>query len=335
MHLQFQYQHYAWLLTGVIFFIILFVFILQWKRKVTRRIGDEKLVNALVKEYSSRKFFLKFFLLVFCFVLGVAAVMNLRKPGGESPTERKGIDLAIALDVSKSMLATDLAPSRIERAKHFINRLIATMPNDRIALIVFAGNAYLQMPLTIDHGAATLFVSAAAPGNIPNQGTNISEALTRSAAAFGNTDDKFKSIVLITDGEDHHPEAIATAKKLAAEGVMINTIGIGSTNGASFMDPATGMEKRDDAGNIVITKLNDDELRSIAEKTNGIYLKLDNSEEAIAQLKTQLSQIKKKAFNDQSLLNFTSYYFWFAGAMFLGLLWEGLISEKKKIKKIS
>nr|HQV05357.1 hypothetical protein [Chitinophagaceae bacterium] len=116
---------------------------------------------------------------------------------------------------------------------------------------------------------------------------------------------------------------------------MINTIGIGSTNGASFMDPATGMEKRDDAGNIVITKLNDDELRSIAEKTNGIYLKLDNSEEAIAQLKTQLSQIKKKAFNDQSLLNFTSYYFWFAGAMFLGLLWEGLISEKKKIKKIS
>ena len=161
---------------------------------MTKRIGDEKLVKALIADYSPKKFTVKFVFLSVAFILGVFAVMNLRKPGESANNSRKGIDIAIALDVSKSMLATDLAPNRLERAKQFIGKLMNEMPDDRIALVLFAGKAYLQMPLTVDHGAAQVFVSSASPDAVTQQGTVISDALNMSARAFSATDRKFKSV---------------------------------------------------------------------------------------------------------------------------------------------
>jgi len=314
--------------------ILLFLGLLRWKKKVIKRIGDRKLVLALISNYSGKKFTSKFLVLSFAFALGVTAVMNPRVPGGSEGINRKGIDLAIALDVSKSMLATDLQPNRLERAKQFISRLMNQMPDDRIALIWFAGKAYLQMPLTVDHGAAAMYVSSASPDAVPQQGTVISDALNMSAKVFDNTNQRFKAVVLISDGEDHDEEAISTARDLAGQGVMINTIGIGSAQGSEIIDPATGEAKKDPTtGATVISKLNEDELNQIAGATNGIYIHLESSEEAVKALQQQLSQIERKAFGDVSLMDFKTYYPWLAGAMFFLLLIENFISERKKITK--
>jgi len=208
---------------------------------------------------------------------------------------------------------------------------MAVMPDDRIGLVVFAGKAYLQMPLTADHGSAQLFVSAASPDAVPQQGTVIKDALEMSVRAFNPKERRFKTIVLISDGEDHDPEAVQTAEGLAEQGVMINTIGVGSPDGSFIIDPATGQNKVDATGTTVITKLNEETLRQVAEKTNGVYIRLEGSDVAVDELKKQLSQIESKAYGDISLINYKTFYMWFAGAMLFLLVLETFIPERKKL----
>lgn len=330
MGFQFQYKAFLPLFACIIILVLFYLALLFWKKQVRKRMGDERLVTILTAEYSSRLSALKFVILMVAFAFGVIAVMNPRKPGKEASTNRKGIDVAIALDVSKSMLATDIAPSRLERAKQFISRLISSMPNDRFALVLFAGQAYLQMPLTTDHGAAGLFVSSASPAAIPQQGTVISDALKRSASVFPATDNKYKTVILISDGEDHDADALRSAKELAEQGVMINTVGIGSAEGTTIIDPSTGEIKKDENGNPVISKLNEEILTGIARSTNGIYTKLESSEQALSAISKQLSQIEKTSFKDLSRANFKTYYLWFAAGMFALLLGENFIPERNR-----
>ncbi len=298
-----------------------------------KKMGDRQLVSALMNGYSARLFGWKFGMLSVAFAAGIVMLMDLRKPGGTEGVNRKGIDLIVALDVSKSMLATDLSPDRLERAKQLIQKLMAVMPNDRIGLVLFAGKAYLQMPLTTDHSAARMFVSAANPNAVPQQGTVISEALKRSADAFNAAERRFKAVVLISDGEDHDLEAVNTAKEMAAQGMMINTVGVGSPEGSYIPDALTGTNKIDPAtGATVISKLNEDILKQVAAATNGVYVHLQESDEAVKMLQQQLSGIEAKAYGDVSLMNFKSYYWWFAAAMLILLVAEYFIPEKKKIK---
>lgn len=310
---------------------LLFLWLLHWKKNTTKRIGDERLVKLLTAGYSSKKFAFKFILFILAFAAGVLAVMHPRKPEKGSAGTRKGIDVAIALDVSKSMLAADLAPNRLERAKQFINKLMDEMPNDRIALVLFAGKAYLQMPLTTDHGAARMYVASAAPDAIPQQGTVVSEALNMSVNAFNTNDKKFKSVILITDGEDHDNNAIAAAKDLSDQGVMINAVGIGSPEGSTIPDVVPGESKRDNAGNIIISKLNEPMLEQIAAATNGTYVRLRSSDEAVKAIEKQLAQIDKKAFEDESQMSFRTFYLWPAALMLLLLVGEIFIAEKRRV----
>lgn len=293
--------------------------------------GDEKLVHALISSWSPKLSNMKYILLFLALAAGIITAMNPGKTGGTDNTKRSGIDIAVALDVSKSMLAADMAPNRLERAKQFVLKLMEEMPDDRIALVLFAGKAYLQMPLTTDHGAAKLFVATASPDAVPQQGTVLSDALVISSRVFSSTDKRFKSVILISDGEDHDNAAVKTSKELAELGVMINSVGVGSAEGAAIIDPLTGQNKTDEAGNMVISKLNEDVLRSIAQATNGIYINLQGSDAAVRAIKGQLSQIERKAFSDVSLMQFRSFFMWFASAMFLLLLLEQLIPERKKV----
>ncbi|TAL45563.1 MAG: VWA domain-containing protein [Chitinophagaceae bacterium] len=331
MDFQFQYKEAIWLLTGIPFFALLFLFLLRWKKRTRKKIGDPRLVKELIRNFSPALFTTKFLLLCLAFTAGVLTVMNLRKPGDSDGVTRKGIDVVVAMDVSKSMLANDLSPNRLTKAKEFINTLVDKMPDDRIALVLFAGKAYLQMPLSTDHNAAKMFVSTADPMTMMQQGTVVSDAMKISALAFNNKERRFKTIVLISDGEDHDMNAIETAKEMAEQGIMINTIGIGSPAGAPIIDTATGEQKKDVSGNIVISKLNEDELKQIASATNGSYIHMENTAETIKELLGHLSQIEKKSFADVSLLNFETYYRWFAGIMFLLLLTEFFIPEKKRV----
>lgn len=330
MNFQFQYTQFLWLFSAIAVFVLLFLALLRWKKSTITKIGDTKLVKQLIKNFSSRLFTTKFVLFCLAFALGVAAVANLRKPGAADNIARKGIDVVISLDVSRSMLATDITPNRLERAKQMVLRLMNEMPNDRIGLVLFAGKAYLQMPLTVDHGAAAIFVSSASPDAIPTQGTVFSEALQMSARAFNTKEGRFKSVVLISDGEDHDEETLKTADDLAQQGVMVCTVGIGSPEGAQIPDSATNDFKRDAMGNIVVSKLNEAILQQIAQKTNGIYVHFENGEQTVDALMKQLSQVEKKTFVDVSLLNYKTYYMWFTMAMFLLLILEFIIPERRR-----
>ena len=330
LNFQFQYYYLLWLFAALGIFVVLFLLLLRWKRNTAKRIGDKKLVQQLIRNFSPSLFTTKFVMFSLAFALGVIAVANLRKPGSADNIARKGIDVVIALDVSRSMLATDLSPNRLERAKQVILRLMDQMPDDRIALVLFAGKAYMQMPLTVDHGAAAIFVSSASPDAVPTQGTVFSEALKMSERAFNAKERRFKSVILISDGEDHDEETLKTADDLAQRGVMVCTVGIGSAEGSEIPDSATNDYKRDAMGNIVVSKLNEEELRQIAQKTNGVYVHYESSDQTISELMKQLSQVEKKTFVDVSLLNYETFYTWFAGIMFLLLVFEFILPERKR-----
>jgi Ca-activated chloride channel family protein len=231
------------------------------------------------------------------------------------------------------MLAEDLLPSRLDRARQFIGKLMNAMPDDRIALVLFAGKAYLQMPLTVDHAAARMFVSSASPDAVPQQGTVISDALNMSSNVFDNADLRYKSVVLISDGEDHDEAAIETARSLKGRGIMINTVGVGSTEGTTFTDPSTGDLKKDESGSPVVSRLNETTLQAVAAETNGVYVLLNSSDQAVSEIKAQLSQIETRSYSDLSQVEFRNYFPWLAAAALLLLLVEFFVPETKRLKR--
>ncbi len=332
MNIQFQYPEALWLLTLVPFFILLFVIYKLWRRKAVKRIGDPLLVKELYKGYAPSKATLKFIFFVLAFIGGCLALANPRRPEEGVGENRKGIDILVALDVSNSMLATDVPPTRLQQAKDCILKLTAQYPDDRIGLVLFAGTAYLQMPLTFDHNSAQLFVSTATPAAITAQGTAIGDALEKGSLAFDKQSDRFKTIVLVTDGETHDEGALEKAKELAGKGIMINTIGLGSAQGATITDSVTKAQKKDASGNVVISKLNEDLLKQLAVTTNGTYIHFDNTQQVIKGLQQQLSQVARKSLPDVSQLNFETFYMWLALPMLLLLILELFFPERKQVK---
>lgn len=333
MNWYFQDKQWLFLLALLIPVLGLWLLYGQWKKRVRKRLGESGLAASLMPGYSPLRSWLRFLLLLLAFTAGVLALMNPSRPAPGAPLQKTGIDVVLALDVSRSMLAADLPPNRLERARQFIGRLLDRMPDDRVALVLFAGRAYLQMPLTADHDAARLYVAGATPEAIPQQGTVISEALDMCDKAFPATATQgYKSVVLITDGEGHDGGAVATARQLADKGVMICAVGIGSAEGTTIPDPLSGTPRRDAEGNVIVSKLNETLLREVAEATRGVYVPLQSADEAAAAVKKQLSQIDRKAYPDQRRLSFTRYYPWLAGLMLLLLGAELFWPEKKRIK---
>jgi Ca-activated chloride channel family protein len=332
---MFRIEHIEYLigLAGLPVLLSLLWLLLRWKKKTARRIGDPGLVSLLIENFSPIRFLVKAGLVILAFVIIVLGASNLQKPGSMENVQRKGVDVMLVLDVSKSMLARDIKPSRLERAKQFLLRLTDQLENDRIGLILFAGHPYLQMPLTSDHGAARMYIQDASPDVVPTQGTVIAEALTMANTVFNSKERKYKSIVLISDGEDHDPDALKVAKKLAADGVMINTVGIGSPDGSPIEDPTTGELKKDQEGHTVMSKLNEAELQGLSDATNGRYLRLDNLDDAVITMTQQLDNAEKKSMNDAEFIDYKSYFQWFLGAAFWLLLIEFLLSERRRKKE--
>lgn len=331
--LHFQYIEYLIALVAIPLMIIFYLNIIKWKVKTAKKIGDASLVKALTEQYSSKKFLAKFILFTTAFAFCAFAVAGLVMPDRTQKVSRKGTDLMIALDVSKSMLAQDIKPSRLERSKQVILKIIENSPDDKVGLVIFAGRAYLQMPLTVDHEAAKMYLAAVSPDDIPTQGTVIKDALKMSFAAFNPKEKTFKSVLLISDGEDHDNEAIKAAKELAKQGIMINTIGIGSPEGAPIMDPATGQFKTDSKGQTVITKLNQKELSDIAKAGNGTYQLYTNTDAVSQNIKKQLSNIgKESSASDTSYTSFQQFFQYFLLVAFVLLLIEFFVSEKKKYR---
>ena len=331
--LHFQYIEYFLALAAIPLMVLFYLQLKKWKERTKKKIGDSALVEELTSDYSPKKFSTKFILIIIAFALCVFAVAGLVTPDGNQKITRKGTDLMIALDVSKSMLAQDIKPSRLERAKQVVSTIIDNSPEDKIGLVIFAGRAYLQMPLTVDHEAAKMYLASASPDDVPTQGTVISDALKMCDAAFNPNEKTFKSVLLISDGEDHDNDAIKESRKLAKEGIMVNTIGIASPQGSPILDPATGQYKKDDKGETVISKLNEKELSEIAKAGNGIYQLYTNTEAVASNIKHQLANIGKETSTSDSLyISFKQYFQYFLGAALLLLLIEFFMSEKKRTK---
>lgn len=330
--LRFQHTSYLLLLAAIPLFVLLYFFVISWKKKTIKKIGDENLVKELIRNYSSRRYAVKFLLIISAFMLGVFALANLRKPGGIEKVNRSGIDIMIALDVSKSMLADDIKPNRLERAKQSVARLIDKLSNDRIGIVVFAGRAYLQMPLTGDHGAAKMYLSSASTDVVPTQGTVIADALKMCYSAFNPKEKKYKAVVLISDGEDHDEGALKAAGQMAENGIIINTVGIGSPQGATFIDELTNQPKKDNAGNIVISKLNEEELKKIATEGKGSYQLFSNTDDLVSKLEGQLENMDQRSITEDSQVNYQNYFPWFLAAALVLLLIEFFLSEIRSPK---
>jgi Ca-activated chloride channel homolog len=326
---HFQHNEFLFILAAIPLVVGLFMTVLRWKKKTIRKIGDEKLVSELISGYSPVKYFMKFVLAAMALAAVILAAANLQKPGAMDPVQRKGVDVVIALDVSKSMLAQDSKPNRLEVARQLVYRLIDELQNDRVGLVLFAGRAYMQMPLTSDHAAAKMYVQNAGPEVVPTQGTVIAEALKISSSAFNSKERKYKSIVLITDGEDHDPEALKLALEMANNGVMINTVGIGSTEGAPIIDPISNEYKKDDNGQTIISKLNETELQQLSQSTAGVYVHLADTGPAVDQIMKQLRSIEQTTLEDSAFKDYRHYFQWFLAAAFVLLLIEFFLPERK------
>lgn len=330
-----QFQHI--LLLGALILVpviaSMYLYARAKKKRAIKKIGDPQLVGQLMKQYNSRSFVQKFLLATVAMAALVIALANLRTPSGAEKVNRAGIDVMIALDVSKSMLAQDVSPSRLERAKQMLSRLIDKLGNNRIGIVIFAGKAYLQMPITGDLAAAKMYLGSADTESVPTQGTVIGDALKMCNASFNSKEKKYKAVVLISDGEDHDEAADEIAKQMSNDGVVIYTVGIGSTAGSPIIDESTGEMKKDAQGNTVISKLNEAALQSIAKNGNGGYMLYNNTESVASTIASQLATMDQRAVKDDSLTNYETYYQWFLGLALLLLLIELFISEMKTIQR--
>lgn len=326
--MRFQHMEYLIGLAAIVPLVFLFLWVIRWKKRSLKKIGDESLVKALIQNFSSQHFLIKFLLGTVALAAIIIAAANLQRPGAMDKVQRKGVDVMIAIDVSKSMLAEDIKPNRLERARQLSYKLMERLPDDRVGLVLFAGRAYMQMPLSTDHGAARMYLQQAGPEVVPAQGTVISEALRMSATAFNSKERKYKSIILITDGEDHDAQAVPMAQQLAGAGVMINTVGIGSSEGAPILDPATNALKTDASGNTVISKLNEAELQQLAATSGGVYVHLTDIDAAVNTIEKQLNTIEETSLQDNAFKNYTSYFQWFIGLALFLLLIEFVFPER-------
>ncbi len=304
------------------------------REQAIRLIGEEHLVNALMPLYSKPLRLLKFSLIVFAIAIGIIGLANLQAGSRTEKVERKGIDVMVALDVSKSMLARDLSPNRLERAKQFIARLLEKLGNDRIGLVLFAGRAYVSVPLTVDLSAIKMNLATASPAIVPTQGTVIGEAVSMARQSFNAKETKYKSIILISDGEDHDESASDEVKKAVSEGIMINTVGIGSPEGSPIFDPETNENKRDEQGAEVISKLNETSLQEIAAAGQGMYLRLANTDVAADAIARQINSTEQKNFGDNIFTDYNSYFQYFLGTTLFLMLIEFFIPEQKKMQAV-
>lgn len=329
---QFQHIHHLYALALLPLLVVLFISGVYWRRKKLKKLGDESLVMEQVRGYIPGRSTTRFIVLLvgmFAIIVGWA---NLRTGDKSEKVERKGVDVIVALDVSKSMLAKDIAPDRLTRAKQLVMRMTDKMHNDRVGLVVFAGKAYLQVPLTIDYAAVKMLLQNVSPDMVPTQGTVIGDAVSLSMESFTKNERKYKSLIIISDGEDHDEQAIAKTKEAADQGVIVHTVGIGSPSGSPLYDPDTKAPKLDENGNPVISKLNEDELKSIAAAGRGTYSLLQNTDDVADKLTNALEAMEQKNLGSVVYTDFTSYFQYFLLAGFLAIVIEWLLPASKENK---
>jgi len=330
--IRFGNTEYFYALTLVVLFLLIFIVYNSWKKKAKKRLGDAKVVDGLMPLVSTGKPVFKFALVIIAYVFLVFGIVNPQVGTKLEKVKREGIDLMLVLDVSNSMLAEDIKPNRLERAKMAISTLIDKLQGDRLGIIIFAGNAYKQLPLTTDYAAAKLFLSAVDTKIVPTQGTAIGEAIDMSVKSFDEKEHN-KAIIIITDGENHEDDAVSEARKAAEQGIRVFTIGMGLPDGAPIplynaYGTRTGF-KKDREGKTVITKLNENMLREIAAAGDGAYAQANNSSTGLRKIFDEISGIEKGEIESKQFTDYEDRFQLFLAVALIFLVIELLIATRK------
>jgi Ca-activated chloride channel family protein len=329
--MQFEFSAHLWVLLLIPILVTGFLLYQLWRKKAIHRFGNSVLIKQLMPERSRWKNSIKFSLLMLVLLCLGFAYANPQMGTKKAKVEQKSIDIFIALDVSNSMLAKDISPSRLERAKQFCFKLMNEFRTDKVGIILFAGSAHLQMPLTNDYSAAQTFIKTATPNMVSTQGTAIDEAIALAEKSFEPNNKQHKALIILSDGENHEGEAITAAAEASKNGMLIFTVGIGSNKATPIMMNQGGQTvyKRDATGEIVQSKLNQAMLIDIAKAAKGTYYKLNNDTKIIKSLTANIQKIEKRTVEQRVFDEYDSYFQWlvFAALIFLGI--ETFIRQQK------
>lgn len=322
---------YLYLFAVIPVLALIFLYNLYWKRKKQREFGNVVLVKKLSPESSAFKASLKFVVLLLALSGIIIALVNPKIGTKVETVKREGIDIVFAIDVSKSMLAEDVAPNRLEKSKQVVSQIINKLGNDRIGIIGYAGSAYPVLPITSDYSVAKMFLQNMNTDIVSSQGTAISDAIELSASFFDDPQTS-KLLILVSDGEDHGEGAEEAAEKAREKGMKIITVGIGTEKGGPIPLKKNGITesfKRDNNGEVVVTKLYPDGLKRIAERTKGGYVYGGSTREVSEYVNNALQNIEKTEFESKQIADYESQYQWFLGAAFILLLLEIFLLERK------
>lgn len=331
--LKFAHSEYLYFLYAVPLLIVLFWLWYRYQNRSLNNFAHKSLNNVLIPFRSKLKPFIKSGIIIFSIVLIIISLANPQVGAKIEEVKQVGIDVFIVLDVSLSMKAEDIKPNRLEKAKHEIGKLIQRLHGDRIGLIVFSGEAYVQFPLTTDYSAANLFLNAVDVTTVPQPGTAISTALQMAITSFKKDEDTKKAVVVITDGEDHEGDLESVIKDAIDKGVQIYTIGLGSPAGVPIpLYNASGAQigyKKDINGQVVLTKLDEATLQKIAELGNGKYYRGSNTEDELDKIYNDLAKIEGTEYGATRITDYEDRFYYFLFPAVLLLLMEFFISNTK------
>ena len=325
--INFANAQYLLLLLLIPVFFIVQAIVLKLRRRRIRKFGDEALVAKLMPSYAKAKVWVRltmFSLGFFFFVIGLSRPQIGAKL---KEHETKGAEIMIVLDVSNSMLAEDYSPNRLERAKLAISRLVDKLREDRIGLIVFAGNSFVQLPITTDYVSAKMFLNSISTESVPVQGTAIGEAINTAIRSFSAQSEKSRAVIVITDGENHEDDPVAVAKQAAEVGVRVFAIGVGSPEGKPI--PMGGELLKDKEGNIVVTRLDEKVLHEVAEAGNGVYVRAGNSEFGLNPIIDEIRKMEDEKYSSVVFEEFDEQFMYFLGMALVFFVIEMLIGDRK------
>ncbi|MBP6978779.1 MAG: VWA domain-containing protein [Lentimicrobiaceae bacterium] len=330
--IRFAHPGLLYLLLLVPVFIMAFILLLQWKKQAWKKFGDFRILSRLVPDYSRSRLVIKFIFLLMAMIFLIIGLADPQVGSKLVKAERKGIDIMLALDVSNSMLAEDIQPSRLERSKQSISKLIDELRSDRIGIIVFAGKAYTQLPITTDYSAAKMFLSTISVEAVPVQGTAIGEAIELASNSFDESAQHSKAIIMITDGENHEGDALTIAKEAADKGIHIYTIGMGLPEGAPipvFQGQNKIGYKKDRQGNTIVTKLNETMLQQIASAGQGVYVRASNASAGLSKIFDEINELNKTEIDSMMFSDYEDRFQYFLAVSLIFLILELMVVERK------
>ncbi len=339
--IQFDEKIYFYLLAIIPVMVLAFFFLQIWKKKTQKRFADSSLLKRLAPNRSSFKSTVKLAFLLAGLVFLVLGLVNPKIGTKLETVKREGVDIVFAIDVSKSMLAEDIAPNRLEKAKRIVSEIINQLASDRIGIIAYAGQAYPQLPITTDYGAAKMFLQSMNTDMLSSQGTAINAAIDLASTYYDDSQQTNRVLFIVSDGEDHSESATTNAvEKATQNGIRVYTIGVGQAKGAPIPIKRNGIVeslKKDNQGEVVITKLNENVLTEIADRGNGEYIDGSNTENAVEYIKEELNRMDKTEFEAKQFAEYKDQFQWFLAAGFLFLFLDIFVLDRKTqwLKKLN